>query len=238
MSLPDIAFPVFLDLRKRLAVVIGQGAAAERKAHQLLKYGADVVVIGPDPSMTLVQAEAEGLLNLERRVYSRGDLAGAAIVICLEDDANLRRFILAEAAERGCLVSVPDAPDSSNFSMPSTVRRGSLQIAISTAGQVPEVARQAKMLVQDEFGEEWAEYASLMSHLRAALAATRPAEERRKVMDAVIASDVLERIREGQALDVAALVEEFGSPRAEAGQTGAVEAEAAEAADNHVEADA
>lgn len=228
MSRPPIAFPAFLDLRKRLVVVVGEGPAVERKARSLLKYGADVVVIGTSPTMPLVEAEADGLLTLERRPYAHGDLAGALMVICLDSDEDVRRAVLAEADERGCLLSVPDAPDSSSFSTPSTVRRGSLQIAISTAGQAPEVARQVKTTIAEEFGEEWAEYLSLVSQVRQSLSGSSP-EERRAVLEGVIASDVLERLREGQTLDAGALLEEFGLIDVDAGEADSPEADARDA---------
>ena len=230
MSRPPIAFPAFLDLRKRLVVVVGEGPAVERKARSLLKYGADVVVIGTSPTMPLVEAEADGLLTLERRPYAHGDLAGAFMVICLDSDEDVRRAVLAEADERGCLVSVPDAPDSSNFSTPSTVRRGSLQIAISTAGQAPEVARQVKTTLAEEFGEEWAEYLSLVSQVRQSLSGSSP-EERRVVLGGVIASDVLERLRQGQAPDAAALLEEFGLVQVDAADVASDATEASAAGD-------
>ncbi len=230
MSRPPIAFPAFLDLRKRLVVVIGEGAMAERKARGLLKYGADVVVIGANPTMPLVEAEADGLLTLERRPYAHGDLAGAFVVICLDSEEGVRRAVLAEADERGCLVSVPEEPDSSNFSTPSIVRRGSLQIAISTAGLAPEVARQVKTTLAEEFGEEWAEYVALMGQLRESLASSSP-EERRLVLNGVIASDVLERLRQGQALDAAALLEEFGLVQVDAADVASDATEASAAGD-------
>ena len=200
---------MFLDLRHRLAVVVGDGAAAERKARGLIKYGGDVVVIGADPTMALIEAEAEGLLTLERRAFTAGDLAGATIVFCLVADEGARSAVLAEAQERGCLVSVPDAPEASNFSTPSTVRRGSLQIAVSTTGQAPEVARQVKSLLQEEFGEEWGEYVEITSRLRESLTLTHSPEQREAIMRAVVASDLLQRIRERRAPDVDALLEEF-----------------------------
>ena len=234
MSRPTIAFPAFLDLRIRLVVVVGEGPAVERKARSLLKYGADVVVIGANPTMPLVEAEADGLLTLERRPYEHGDLAGAFVVVCLDSDEDVRRAVLAEADERGVLVSVPEEPDSSNFSTPSIVRRGSLQIAISTAGLAPEVARQVKTTLAEEFGKEWAEYVSLMAHLRESLASSSP-EERRLVLNGVIASDVLERLRQGQALDAAALLEEFGLVQVDAGDVASDAMEASAPGDAEVE---
>jgi precorrin-2 dehydrogenase/sirohydrochlorin ferrochelatase len=210
VSTSPIAFPAFLDLRRRLVVVVGTGTAAEKKAHSLLKYGADLVVIGPDPTAALIDAEAQGTLTLERRPFAEGDLDGAFVTICVEPDDKVRHAVISEATSRGCLVSVAGDSASSNFSTPSTVRRGLLQVAISTAGQAPEAARQARSLIQDELGHEWTEYVALLSRLRASLTPERSAEERQRILEAVVASDVLDRIRRGEIPDADAVIEEFG----------------------------
>ncbi len=209
MSHTSSAYPVFLDLRNRLAIVVGGGSAGERKARGLLKHGADVAVIAPDPTPGLIEAETDGLLTIERRAYERGDLAGAFVTICVEPADEVRRAVFAEAEERGCLVSILDAPDSSNFSTPSVVRRGALQIAISTAGLAPAVAKQIRARLQDEFGEEWAAYVSLLGELRGLLVQRMPTADHRAVLESLAASDLLDQIRDGHAPDAEALFEEY-----------------------------
>ncbi len=235
MSQLPIAYPAFLDLRHRLVIVIGEGPVAERRARNMLRYGADVVVIGATPTPALIEAEAEGLLTLERRSYEPGDMTGAILVMCVEPDEAVRRAVFSEAEERGCLVSTTDVPDESNFSTPSVVRRGALQIAISTAGRVPEVARQVRGILKEQFGEEWADYVSLMADLRELVAERLPEEDRAAVLDGVAASEVLERIRDGNAPDAEGLLREFESRRQESTDAGSIESADAAAEPGSVE---
>ncbi len=209
MTEPPVPYPAFLDLRDRLVVIVGDGMAAERKAHAMLKYGADIAVIGPSPTPGLIEAEADGLLTVEQRPYHEGDLAGAALVICVDTDEVVRGGVFAECDSRGCPVSTPGAPELSTFSTPSAVRRGALQIAVSTGGRAPEVARQVRAALKEEYGEEWAEYVQLMAELRESVAERSPAADRRAVIEAVAASDVLQRIRDGEAPTVDDLYREF-----------------------------
>lgn len=232
MSQPPIAYPAFLDLRNRLALVVGEGPLAERKARGLLKYGADVVVIGPHPTPALIDAEADGLLTLERRAYERDDPAGAFLVICTDPDESVRHQVFSDADGHGCFVSVPEAPELSSFSSPSVVRRGALQIAISTAGRAPELAKHVRAGLKEEFGEEWDEYVKLTAELRESLAERFTADERRTVLEAVAASDLSQRIRDGNVPDVESLIAEF-APAKEA-----PEEEVADEAESDVETDA
>jgi precorrin-2 dehydrogenase/sirohydrochlorin ferrochelatase len=225
-------YPAFLDLRGRLAVVVGEGSVAERKARSLLRCGADVAVITEDPPLALVEAESNGLLTIERRPFTRGDLMGASVVLCVHEDDEVRRAVYADAEEHGCLVSVAGAPDMSNVSIPTVMRRGPLQIAISTSGAAPVLAKRIRADLRDVYGEEWAAYVTLLGELRVLLAERVPAGEKvhRGILEAVADSDVLDRIRAGQATSAEALLDEF------------VPAEAPEPADSvqfrDVEADA
>lgn len=193
-------YPVYLDLAGRLCVVVGGGAVARRKATTLSGYGADVVVIAPAVSEELLQMEADGLITVEQRGYVRGDLEGAFLVVCATDSEEVNRAVYAEADGRGCLVNVVDVPELCNFIVPSIVRRGGLQIAISTGGAAPVVAKRLRKRFQDEFGDEWAEYVSLMGEVRVLVMARVAGGEavRKPIFEAIADSDLLERLRAGE----------------------------------------
>jgi precorrin-2 dehydrogenase/sirohydrochlorin ferrochelatase len=207
---PDtlLSYTVALDLRGRLVVVVGPGEAAQRKARAFLRTGADVAVITPDPTPELIQAETDGQLTIERRPYVRGDLEGALIAVCVSDSPEVAKAVGEEAASRGCLVHVKGAPELSSYSVPSTLRRGALQIAVSTGGAAPAVARRIRARLVEEFGEEWADYLRLLQEVR------QYAEERAPgsgaaLVETIADSDVLERLRAGETLDAETLYEAF-----------------------------
>jgi precorrin-2 dehydrogenase/sirohydrochlorin ferrochelatase len=193
-------YPVFLDLAARPAIVIGGGEAAEKRARALLKLGADVVVIGADPTPGLLQLEADGGIVTEQRGYVRGDLEGAFIAFCLGADEEVRRAVSDEAEERGCLVNVAGGPELCSFIVPSLVRRGGLQIAVSTGGASPEAAHRVRRRIAEEFGEEWGPYVALLAEVRQ-LASERAAageDVPGDVFEQIADSDLLERLRAGE----------------------------------------
>ncbi len=194
-------YPVYLDLGDRLAVVVGGGAVAARKIRTLVDYGARVAVIAPVAVPELERFAAEGIVSLERRGYVRGDLEGAFIVVCATDSEEVNRAVYAEAEQRGCLVNVVDVPELCNFIVPSIVRRGQLQLAISTGGAAPAVAKRLRRHVEEHVGEEWGPYVELLGEVRMLVMERVPGGEavRKPIFEAIGASDLLDRIRSGDS---------------------------------------
>lgn len=129
-----VFYPVFLDLRGRLAVVAGGGPVAVRKARGLIEAGARVRVISPDLAEDLP-------VDWKRRRYRRGDLKGAALAFAATNDRAVNQRIAHHAAELGIPVNVADRAEDCTFLVPARVRRDGLQIAISTSGRSPAVAK-------------------------------------------------------------------------------------------------
>lgn len=193
-------YPLFVDLEGRLCVVLGGGKAAERRARSLGRHGADVVVIAPEVSEAIEEMQAEGLLTIERREYARGDLEGATIVVCVSGSEETDVAARMEARSRNALVYVPDAPDLCDFLLPSVTRRGGLQIAVSTGGASPVVAKRLRKRFAEEFGEEWTSYVKLLGEVRA-LAARRVEDPQRRALalEAAASDDLLDAVRAGEA---------------------------------------
>lgn len=201
-------YPVFLDLSNRLVVVVGGTPAAERKARGLAKMGADVVLIASERSPEIVQLEADGVLTTEARGYVRGDLEGAFLVICATGDDEIDQAVFGEAEERGALINVIGRTDLCSFIIPSRVNRGALQIAISTGGTVPSLAKRVRAMVSESFGPEWGPYVTLLAEVRAIILERAPLDEQR-IFDAIAASDLLARLAEGAEIPAADVYAEF-----------------------------
>jgi len=192
-------YPAFLDLENRPVVVIGGGDAVAKKLRQLVRYGADITVITSAPGDALMAAEADGLLTVEHREYVRGDLAGAFLALCIGVDPEIARAVRSEAEAAGCLVNVSGSHADSNFLLPSVVHREPLQIAVSTGGMAPSVAKHARRILAEQFGPEWGAYTALVADVRL-LAAEQIANptEREAIVDALPGDVVLARLRAGE----------------------------------------
>jgi len=202
-------YPAFLDLEGRLAVVVGSGSLAERRVRTLLRHGADIAVVAPEPGEALRGLEAEGRITLEVRGYVRGDLEDAFLAVCASGSQEVDRAVRDEAEERRCLVNVAGAPDLSSFVIPSVVRRGDLQIAVSTGGGAPALAKRVRRRLDEEYGPAWAAYVALAGEVRS-LAFTRLGEDRAAaILEAVADSDLLDRIEAGGEPSAEEVLAEF-----------------------------
>jgi precorrin-2 dehydrogenase/sirohydrochlorin ferrochelatase len=134
-------FPMFVKLAGRRVLVVGAGAVGEAKIRGLLDTGARIRVVALQAS-SAVQAWAEtGAIVLEERAFVPCDLDDALLVVAATSSRELNESIFAEAQRRRVPCNVVDVPGLCDFFYPAVVRRGDLQIAISTAGQSPLLAR-------------------------------------------------------------------------------------------------
>jgi precorrin-2 dehydrogenase/sirohydrochlorin ferrochelatase len=157
--------PIFLDVTGRQCVVVGGGEVAARKVESILQAGAHVTVVSPtlSPPMNAIVAR-EQVTHIARN-YQRGDIRGCVLVYAATDDPKVHRELAAEARALGIPVNVVDVPELCTFIAPAVVKRGALQIAISTGGASPAFAARLRRNLEDQFGDE---YARTLEVLRAA----------------------------------------------------------------------
>ncbi|MHB1414715.1 MAG: precorrin-2 dehydrogenase/sirohydrochlorin ferrochelatase family protein [Chloroflexota bacterium] len=194
-------YPVLLDLRGKLAVVIGGGEVAERKIASLLRSAAHVKVIAPVVSAGIDRLSSAGSLSISRRRYARGDLEGAFLAIAATDDEEINREVWEEAYDRGVLVNVVDAPQQCNFTLPATVRRGPLLLTVSTGGASPALSRAVRERLEKEFGPEYGTFATWLGEAREQVKSRYPSRrEREQIWHRIVESDVLDMLRRGDAV--------------------------------------
>ena len=137
-------FPIFLKLTGRPCIVIGAGHLAESKIESLQAANARITVIAPAASDRIVAMADSGEITWHQREYATGDLAGQFLVVAATNVPAVNRAVFAEAEAAGILINAVDDPPLCDFYFPSVVRRGDLQIAISTAGHSPALAQRLR----------------------------------------------------------------------------------------------
>jgi precorrin-2 dehydrogenase/sirohydrochlorin ferrochelatase len=137
-------YPIFLDLTQRRCLVVGGGPVAERKVHGLLEAGAQVWVVSPALTDALGAWAADGALTHLPRTFQDDDVEDCALVIAATDRGEVNGHVAGTARRHGVLVNVVDTPEACDFIAPAVVRRGALQIAISTGGKSPMLAKRLR----------------------------------------------------------------------------------------------
>ena len=176
-------FPMFVKLDGRRCLVIGAGSVGEAKIESLLATAAFVQVVAPKATSKVREWAREGRIQLCLREYAPADLAGVFLVIAATSSRALHNEIYAEAKSRGVLCNTVDEPERCDFYFPAVVRRGDLQIAISTGGLSPALAQRLRKELEEQFGPEWEAWVAQLGRTREELMSLpMPPDQRKRLL--------------------------------------------------------
>ncbi len=159
-------FPMFLKLEGRQCLVVGAGKVGEPKIGGLLETGAHIRVVALEASATVREWARAGKIDLELRPFVADDLDGAFLAVVATNSRGLNERVYHEAQRRRVLCNVVDVPDLCDFFYPAVVRRGDLQIAVSTAGQSPSLAQRIRQQLEKQFGPGYAAWVTQLGETR------------------------------------------------------------------------
>ena len=159
-------FPLFLKLRGRRCLVVGAGKISEGKIAGLLEAGAHVEVVAPNATAQIEQWHKKRKIRLTRRPFRPSDLKRAFLVVAATNSPKVHQGIFREAQRRNVLCNIVDVPALCDFYYPAVVRRGQLQIAISTEGASPSLARRLREEMEKTFGPEYSDWLKYLSRER------------------------------------------------------------------------
>lgn len=175
-------FPMFLKLAKRRCLVVGAGKTAEEKIPTLLKSGAIVTIVAPAATATIqAWAQQDKIVWTQRRFEAR-DLDGVFLTVVATPSKMVNRKVFDLTRERGVLCNVVRDRLLCDFYYPAVVRRGPLQIAISTAGHSGALAQRLRRELEAQFGPEWESWLRWLGEARSALYDDPLSPRRRRTM--------------------------------------------------------
>ncbi len=202
MTCASHRFPLFADIRGRSVLVVGGGRAALPKVHRLLDADARVTLVAPTLIDALAQLASEHSLVHRARAFEPADLDGddsPALVIAASGSGEHDRHVASLAVARGLWVNVSRQPECGNFIMPSLIERAPLQIAVSSGGSSPILARQLTARLQAFVPDTYGELAAITRHygdiVNRRLARWR---DRRRFWEQVLAGRIGELVLQGR----------------------------------------
>ncbi|OAM27826.1 uroporphyrinogen-III C-methyltransferase [Eikenella longinqua] len=134
-------FPLFADLKGRSVLVVGAGGVALRKISLLLKCGAAIRIAAESLHPQIQSLHEAGRVEWAARAFSPELLDSAFLAVAATNDSALNEQVFQAAQQRRLLVNTVDDPARCNFIFPSIIDRHPIQIAISSGGQAPVLAR-------------------------------------------------------------------------------------------------
>ena len=159
-------FPMFMKLAGKQCLVVGAGKIGEPKIGGFIDTGARIHVVALAASDQVHEWADAGKIELELRAFSENDLDGKFLAVVATASRRLNEFVYREAQRRGVLCNVVDVPEYCDFFYPAVVRRGDLQIAISTNGQSPSLAQRLRQQLERQFGEGYADWVRQLGETR------------------------------------------------------------------------
>ncbi|CAH2464767.1 MULTISPECIES: NAD(P)-binding protein [Bacillus cereus group] len=158
-------YPLTVRVDKKRVVVIGGGKVAGFKIIPLLKQGADIVVVSTELDANLVKLVEEKQIRWYQREYEKSDIKDAFLVVAATSNSVLNEQI-AEDASVNQLVNVITNPESGNVHFPAAFHRGLLNVAVSTGGASPKLAKKIRDDIANKYDETYETYLDFLYEVR------------------------------------------------------------------------
>jgi precorrin-2 dehydrogenase / sirohydrochlorin ferrochelatase len=186
------AYPLILDLSRRLVVIIGGGKVAVRKAGGIVAAGGKLIrVIAPAVEETMPPE-----VQVVRESFRPDHLNGAALVFAATNDPAVNDAVVLECRQRNLLVCRADVSATlpGDFSTPALLRKEDLLVAVSAGGSAALAARIRDQLAA-ALDPRWMRLAALMQRIRPLLLARAELTQSQR-------ADIFHLLASDQALDV------------------------------------
>lgn len=201
-------YPIYVDLQNKPVLVVGGGTVAFRKVKTLLEHGAIVRIVSPKLLPELMELVDFVQCFWEEKRYAPNDLGDALLVFSCTEDEEVNSMVAQNSRQEYRLINVVDDPEKCTFIVPSIMERGDLSIAVSTGGSSPIVARQIRAELEQQYGEAYQEYLSLLKSWRKDVKTKLSAQQKERFWNRVTDGEVLRLINNGQLNDAKGVVNE------------------------------
>ena len=158
--------PVFLKVEDRPCLVVGGGKVAARKVGLLSRAGARITVVAPQICDEIKALPDQACVTIVEREFLETDMADVVLVIAATDNETVNQTVSGLANRQRVPVNVVDNPDLCSFIMPSIIDRSPVQIAVSTGGASPVLARLLRARLESFIPAAYGRLARLVDEYR------------------------------------------------------------------------
>jgi len=141
-------FPAYFNLNHKKILLVGGGYIALEKLEKLVDFTKEITVVSKEFSEDFSSFAQKHNIEMQKRLYVKGDIDGFDIVIVATDTVTLHKAIFEESRSSRILVNSVDDTAYCDFIFPSYVKRGDLTISISTSGASPALAKRLRAYIE------------------------------------------------------------------------------------------
>jgi len=191
--------PIFLDIRDQPCLVIGGGTTAARKIELLLQAHAQVTVIAPFICDTVADWVNSGRIQHHAVKFAATQVQAQPyrLVFAATNDKAVNTQVSSVAQVSNIPVNVVDQPDLCSFIMPSIVDRSPVQIAVSTGGASPVLARLLRARLESLIPAAYGQLAAFVAGFRTQVKQRLNFAQRRHFWETVLQGPIAEMLMAG-----------------------------------------
>lgn len=191
--------PVFLDLENRNCLVIGGGSVAARKVLLMLRASGRVTVVAPEICDELQKLLQDKKIIHHARDFEDADIDGAVLIVAGTSNHAVNQRVSELAHRRNVPVNVVDQPELCSFIMPSIIDRSPVQVAVSTGGASPVLARLLRARLESYVPAAYGRLAKLVESFRDQVKARFSSiQQRRQFWENMLQGEVAELLFAGR----------------------------------------
>lgn len=139
---------VDLHLNGELVIIVGGGAESLKKINSLLTQDCKILILSDKTNAQIKNYVLKKKIKFKKvKLENTNFLSDYTpyLVMATTDDRDLNKKIVNRAKKMNCLAYASDDPKVSDFSHPSVINiEDTIQVAISTGGKSPVMARKIK----------------------------------------------------------------------------------------------
>jgi precorrin-2 dehydrogenase/sirohydrochlorin ferrochelatase len=146
--------PLLINVKNKNVLIVGGGKIALRRLLLFLEEGAVVTVVSPVAAPEIIELSKLNQINWLEKKVEITDLQHAFIIIAATNDSKINEWI-AENVSENQLVNVVSSAEKGNVTVPKSVKKGRLTLAVSTNGASPRLASQICNQLSNQFDDRF-----------------------------------------------------------------------------------
>lgn len=182
-------YPIFIELKEKRVLIVGGGKVALRKAQALIETQCRLVVVAKTACAELEALCVEPAAELILGPYMADYLGQSVLVVAATDDQALNEQIYKDCQNRQILCNVVDQPELCDYHVPAVVRKGLLQIAVSTQGASPAFASRVRQTLEKQYTNKHGEFVDLLLWARKLTLARLTDPDQKRTVSGWLAGD-------------------------------------------------
>lgn len=200
--------PLWVRTKGVNCLVVGGGQVALRKIRMLLETGASVQVVTREASPAVEEMAQRGLIQLRIKEADKEDLRGCRLVVVATDSRDVNSCVTQWAQQQGVLCNVVDKPELCTALFPAIIRKGRLEVAVSTGGSSPAMAARIRDHIAQSLDQGYEVLLDLLSEIRGRVKHMGLSEDRRlKLLRSLVDDQVIALCKEKKYKEMGAILE-------------------------------